>query len=170
MRGHVVALLLAAAAPLQADPAPPFAGPGITLDAVGIFCRIGTTRREAAPGTTLGYVQLLEGMPELAFRQQLVPARLGVQFGVIVISDRDIAGVRNETWKPGASMAEVWSADLTAGIPRSRGFSFDFADELLPGVWRMQAFDGATLLYEVEFEVRPADQLPGVGSDCNLLS
>jgi Domain of unknown function (DUF3859) len=175
MRGFALAVLLAigplaAGSPALAEPAPPVAGPGLTIDAVGIFCRKGTTRREAAPETTLGYIELLDGLPELAFRQQTVPARIGVQFGVIVTVDRDIPAVRNETWKPGATTPEVWFADHWAGVPRSRGFSFDFPNELVPGIWRMQAFDGDKLLYTVEFDVVPGTEQPGIGSDCNLLS
>lgn len=170
MRGLALAIFLAVGSRALAEPALPFAAPGITIDAVGIFCAKGTTRREDAPETTLGYIQLLDGLPEMAFRQQTVPARIGVQFGVIMTADRDIPGIRNETWKPGATTPEVWSADLLAGVTRSRGFSFDYPEELLPGIWRMQAFDGDTLLYSVEFDVVPGTEQPGIGSDCNLLS
>ncbi len=34
----------------------------------------------------------------------------------------------------------------------------------------MEAYDGDTLLYRVEWEVLPGDQLPGVSSDCDLLA
>jgi hypothetical protein len=164
----VLALLPGPAA--LADPAPPVTAPGITLNGYGILCRTGTTRREAAPDTSLGYIQIMAAMPEIAFVRQDIPARLDIHFGLIVTSDRDIAGVRSETWKPGASLPEVWYADFTANVPRARGFSFDFAHELQPGLWRMEAFDGATRLYSVEFEVRPGGDLPGLTSDCTLLS
>jgi Domain of unknown function (DUF3859) len=170
MRALVLGFLVATGSSAGANTSVPVTGPGITIEAVGIFCRQGTTRREAAPGTTLGYVELVDGLPEIAFQQRTVPARIGVQFGVIFTADRDIPGIRNETWKPGATTPEVWSTDLLAGVTRSRGYSFDFNEELLTGIWRMEAFNGAELLYSVEFEVVSGSELPGIGSDCNLLS
>ena len=153
-----------------ADPAPVSTAPGITFAGLGIYCDEDDTQTEAAPGTSLGYVHILRNQPRIAFAQQEVPARLGVHFGVVVVSDRDIAEVRNETWKPGATRPEVWFTDLAATVPRARGFVFERADELVTGIWRMDAFDGDRLLYSVEWEVRPASDLPGISSDCDFLS
>jgi hypothetical protein len=164
----VVALMLAL--PLRADPAPPFTAPGVTIVDLGVYCRPGTTTREDAPGTTLGYIQKLPDMPAMAFRQQQIPARIGVHFGVVVMTDRDIAGIRAETWTPGAIRPEVWFTDHTADVPRARGFVFEYPHELRPGPWVMEAYDGDTLLYRVEWQVVPGDELPGVTSDCDLLA
>lgn len=164
-----VCLALPGAA-LLAGPGAPVTAPGIELVELGIFCQADTAATEAAPETSLGYITLLDRPPELAFRQQEVPARIGVQFGVIVQSDQTISGVRNETWMPGAERPEVWYVDLLAGRPQTRGFLFEYPEELRIGTWRMDAFDDDTLLYSVEWEVLPGDALPGVGSDCGLLS
>lgn len=163
-------LAIFAASVVLAGPAPPFTAPGITFAGLGIYCDEDDTRTEAAPGTSLGYIHILQNQPRIAFPQQEVPARLGVHFGVVVVSDRDIAEVRNETWKPGATGPEVWFTDLTATVPRARGFVFELEGELLTGLWRMDAFDGDRLLYSVEWEVRPASDLPGVSSNCDLWS
>lgn len=167
-RGLVLAACLAL--PAWGEPARPFTAPGVTIQDLGVYCRPGTTTREAAPGTTLGYIHQLSGLPVIAFRRQDVPARLGIHFGVIVMTDRDIPGVRAETWKPGASRPEVWHTDHLAGVPRARGFLFEFPEELVVGTWRMDAYDGETLIYSVEWEVRPGGALPGVTSDCDLMS
>ena len=171
---HAARLTFAAtvmlALPLQADPAPPFVAPGVTILDLGVYCRPGSMTREDAPGTTLGYIQKLEKVPDMAFRQQEVPARIGVHFGIVVVTDRDIAGVRAETRIPGAGQPEVWFTDHTAGLPRTRGFVFEYEHELVPGPWVMEAYDGSTLLYRVEWQVMPGSQLPGVSSDCDLLS
>jgi hypothetical protein len=153
-----------------ADPAAPVTAPGITINGLGIFCRPGTTTTEPAPETTLGYIHQFPGTPDIAFGQQEVPARLGIHFGVIVTADRDILGVRAETWKPGATRPEIWYADLITGAPRARGFVFEFPEELVPGIWRMDAYDGATLLYRIEWEVLPGSELPGVTSDCDFVA
>ena len=165
-----LSLALVLALPVWAEPAPPFVAPGVSIVDLGVYCRPGTTTREDAPGTTLGYIQKLPEMPVMAFRQQDIPARIGVHFGVIVVTDRDILGMRAETWVPGAATPEVWFTDHIAGTPRARGFVFEYDRELIPGLWVMEAFDGDTLLYRVEWEVLPGDQLPGVTSDCDLLA
>lgn len=165
-----LAAVMALAPPLWAEPAPPFTAPGISIVDLGVYCREDTTGKEDAPGTSLGYIQRLSGTPAIAFRQQEVPARIGVHFGVIVRTDRDILGIRAETWLPGATAPEVWFTDHYADTAQARGFVFDFEHELIPGPWVMEAYDGDTLLYRVEWEVRPGDQLPGVSSDCDLLA
>ncbi len=169
---HLLAAFVTAlsGAAALADPALPFTAPGITFAGLGIYCHAGDTRTEPAPETSLGYIHILPNQPRIAFHQQQVPARLGVHFGVIVVSDRDIAEVRNETWKPGAAHPEVWFTDLTATVPRARGFVFELEDELVTGLWRMDAFEGERLLYRVEWKVLPASNLPGVSSNCDMLS
>ncbi|MCX7287472.1 MAG: DUF3859 domain-containing protein [Rhodobacterales bacterium] len=169
---HLLAVLFAAicATIVLAGPVPPFTASGISFAGLGVYCDEDDTQTEAAPGTSLGYVHILRNQPRIAFSQQEVPARLGVHFGVVVVSDRDIAVVRNETWKPGATRPEVWFTELAAKVPRARGFVFELEDELVTGIWRMDAFDGDLLLYSVEWEVKPASDLPGISSNCDLLS
>ncbi len=164
-----IALCLAAPAAL-AEPAPPFTAPGVRLVDHGIYCQTESTGTTPAPETSLGYIDTLPGVPEMIYRQQTIPARLGTSFGVVIEVDRDIFSARIETWKPGATKAEIWYDDLFIDGPRMRGFAFDYPEEVILGTWRMEAWDGDTRLYSVEFEVLPADQLPGVTSDCNLVS
>ena len=154
----------------MADPIPPIASPGIQITEYGIYCKPDTERTEDAPETSLAYIQVFTGQPEFRYRQQDVPARLGVSFGVVVVSDVTIPEVRIETWKPGADKPEVWYTEFAAGGESMRGFSFDFEEELLTGMWRMEAWDGDTRLYSVEFDVLPPSSLPGVGSGCAFLS
>lgn len=165
------ALLLAlVAAPSLAELAPISTSPGIRVERLGIYCTIEAEGREDAPGTDLGYIDILSGMPDFAFEQREIPARLGISFGIVAISDRDISQVRIETLRPGAAKPDIWFSDFYAGEPALRGFSFDFAHELTPGIWLMEALDGTTRLYSVEFEVLPGTELPGVSSDCNLMA
>ena len=147
----------------------PILGPGITIQEIGIYCAAEDKATEPAPETSLGYIFVLDGIPEFAFKQRQVPARLGISFGLVVTTDRDIPNARIDTWRPGATSPDTWYADFTAGVPRMRGFRFDFADELVTGLWRMEAYDGDTQLYSVTFDVRPGSEMPGVTSDCNLL-
>jgi hypothetical protein len=158
------------ALPSLAELAPIVTAPGVTLEKVGIYCRLEAEGREDAPETDLGYIQLLSGTPDFAFEQREVPARLGISFGILAMSDRDIPQARIEVYRPGTAKPDVWYSDFIAGAPAVRGFSFDFAHELVPGVWRFEAWDDKKQLYSVEFLVLPGSELPGVSSDCNLLA
>lgn len=164
----VLALLVAS--PALADPAPPSTAPGIVIEGYGVHCTIETEGTQAAPGTESGFVNLLSGTPEFTHRQQEIPARIGISFAVVALSDRDIVDARLVTWKPDATQPEYWVSDMAANEPSIQGFMFETPAELIPGLWRLEAYEGDTQLYSVEFEVLPGDQLPGVTSDCNLLS
>jgi hypothetical protein len=165
-----IALLAWPMWPAYAEPAAPWTATGIKFADFGIYCPVETGGVEIAPETSLGYIHKLSAPPVVVFHQQQVPARLGVHFGVIVQSLRDIPEVRNVTWLPGAKTPEVWMSQLSATRPLARGFSFETESELVTGLWRMEAYDGDTLLYSIEWEVLPPDALPGIGSDCEFVS
>ena len=156
--------------PAHAEIAPPTAAPIIEITEYGIYCRPQTVSRSEAPETTLGYVDVFEGSPEFRYRQQEVPARIGVSFGVEVMPATDILNVRIETWRPGAGVPDIWYTDFYADTITMRGFAFDFEEELILGRWRMEAWDNDTRLYSVEFEVVVPSALPAIGSDCIFLS
>lgn len=154
----------------QAQLSPPVLAPGITLQEFGIYCRSEPGVTESAPETALGFIYLLDGNPEFTFQQREIPARLGISFGLEVTADYDIPEARIDTWRPGATKPEIWYSEFEAGVPRMRGFTFEFPEELVTGIWKMEAYDGDTLLYSLTFDVRPGSEMPGVTSDCNLLS
>lgn len=156
--------------PARAELAEITTSPGITLEQVGIFCSLEGIARADAPETDLGYVELLSGEPQLVFEQREVPARLGISFGVLAISDRDIDVVRIETYKPGDSQPEIWYTSYIAGNPHLRAFRFDFDRELITGLWLLEAYEDDQQLYSVQFQVVPGTELAGISSDCNLLS
>ena len=167
---HFLAALVLLTGPVAAELAPIATAPGIKVESLGVYCNLESEGREDAPETDLGYIDILSGMPDFAFQQREIPARLGISFGLVATSDRDIYQARIETQRPGAAKPAGWYSDFIAGEPALRGFSFDFARELTPGIWKMDAYDGSVLLYSVEFEVLPGSELPGVSSDCNLMS
>ncbi|MFZ1470420.1 MAG: hypothetical protein WAT09_15810 [Paracoccaceae bacterium] len=153
-----------------ADPGPPTSIVSVQILDYGIYCRPVIDGTTAAPGTPLGYVNNFSGAPTYRYRQQEVPALLGISFGLSVVSDISIANVRVETLRPGATAPDVWFTDLEAGSAHARGFSFDFEDELQMGLWKMEAWDGDTRLYSIEFDVVAPSALPEIGPDCNFLS
>lgn len=158
------------ALPTLAELAPLASGPGIVIEKVGIYCKVDAEGRVDAPETELGYIQTMIAVPEFAFEQREVPARLGISFGILVTSDHDIPQARMEVTRPGLSKPDIWYSDFSAGGSEVRGFSFDFENELAPGVWLFAAYEGDQQLYSVEFEIVPGSELPGISSDCNLMS
>lgn len=156
--------------PLLAKPAAMVFAADITPVDVGVFCAPMVARTETAPGTKRGFVRYVDRDPTIEFHQQEVPAALGVAFGLLFKTNRDIDEARMETWKPGATSPEIWFTDITAGASRYRGFTFEYPDELIPGPWRLEAWEGEHLLYRVEFEVVAADALPGMTAACQVIS
>jgi Domain of unknown function (DUF3859) len=165
-----IALCLGLAQPVLARPAPPWADLEIGQVSYGIFCISQVSHQESAPDTDLGFIDVLEGTPEIRFQQQEIPARLGVSFGVLVLAQTSHDAVRIEVWQPGDSMPESWLGSFAAGLEHYSGFTFDTEAELLLGLWRIEAWDGERRLYSVEFDVVPPSTLPGASSDCDLLS
>ena len=49
-------------------------------------------------------------------------------------------------------------------------YQFDYNYELLPGIWNMTAMQGETVLYSVNFEVLPPEQVPELASVCGFES
>jgi hypothetical protein len=158
------------ALPLWAKPAPPLSDPQITIIDFGIYCRPAIIGQEAAPDTALGYVNVFSETPVIRHHQQQVPAALGVSFGLILRSDIDVPTTRMESWKPGQTEPDIWYTRLLAGDETSRGFTFEFEEELVLGTWRQEAWDGDRLLYSIEFEVVRPSALPGNVSNCDLMS
>lgn len=170
MLRYAALCLLLLIRPLWADPAPPQDSPGITILDFGVYCRPQVTAQEEAPETALGYINIFSATPTIRFHGQQVHAALGVSFGLLFRSDRDILQARMESWKPGRTEPEIWYTDIPGSMDRSRGFTFDFEEELIPGLWRLEAWDGDQLLYRIEFDVLPPSKLPAEMSDCNLMS
>lgn len=169
MTALALALGLAAGSPLAASngaAAPPETGAAILLQDFGIYCQPKVDSREAAPGTELGYVNIFRDTPEIRFHQQQVPAAIGISFGVVFTPLRDIPGARMASWKPGATQPDVWFSDYSAGVSSSRGFTFEFASELVLGLWRLEAWQEDELLYAVEFDVVRDAALPDVLHSC----
>lgn len=153
-----------------AGPAPPEGSAGIGELQVGILCSPPVTGSDPAPETRRGFVRRVGKVADVGVPGQQVPAALGVSFGLIVLPLHDVPNARMETFRPGSGTPDVWFTDLTAGEAKYRGFAFEYEDELIPGLWRMEAWDGPVRLYRVEFEVLPPGELPGLAELCNLLS
>ncbi len=151
-------------------PAPPISSPLIQDFSVGVLCAPRVNEQIAAPNTVPGYVNQIAKAPKLSFAQQVVPAALGVSFGITFTPAHDLVGVRNLTYRPGKATPDVYYSDILAKPGRFRGYGFDTPDEMLPGLWRLEGWQGDRLLYRVEFEVVPSASLPDIQAQCQGMS
>ena len=166
------AITLAVACPARAEPAPPFSGPLVAGLKVGVFCALQAMDQRPAPGTLSGWIHVPEG--EIDFHwpgRQVVPASIGLAFGV---KSRMVPGIfvsgEMRVYRPGSPTPEVWESTFADLSDQIGFFRFDREDELIPGPWRFEAWQGETQLYSVEFEVVPAAALPEITQACGAIS
>jgi hypothetical protein len=102
----------------------------------------------------------------------VVPAALGLAFGVKaqLVPGAFAASAEMRVYRPDSDVPEVWDSSLGDLSPAIAFFRFDYERELVPGLWRFEAWDGATQLYAVEFEVVPAAALPDIVQACGAVS
>lgn len=166
----IMAIWLALAGVAVAAPVAPIAGAGITDLQVGVLCSPRVLDRTDAPETKLGYTNTVKGPPSIRFEQQIVPAALGISFGVMFTSDRVLTNVRNLTYRPGSTQPDVYYSQIDAAPGRYRGFGFEFPEELELGLWRLESWQGDQLLFRAEFDVVPEASLPEFAAQCQGMS
>lgn len=172
MRRLALALLLILTSPLRAGPAATETSAEITSLEAGVFCALQAMDQRPAPGTLSGWIHVPDS--EIDFHwpdTRVVPARIGIAFGV---KSRLTPGLflsgEMRVYRPGVSAPETWESSFSAIGDQVGFFRFDREDELLPGIWRLEAWSGETRLYRVDFEVVPAAALPGIAQACGAIS
>ncbi len=166
------ALSLALSLPLQADPSAPTADPSVAMLEVGVFCALQAMDQRPAPGTLSGWIHVPDSVIDFHWPdRQVVPAAIGLAFGV---KSRMIPGVfasgEMRVYRPGSTTPETWDSSFTDLSDQFGFFRFDHQDELIAGLWRFEAWEGETRLYQVEFEVVPAAALPEIAQACGATS
>lgn len=132
----------------------------LELDEAGIYCPTDHVSKEAAPDTESGYILLTEGNPQLVMASRVVPAYIGISFGIRIrlapgteqggytftVSHPPIGPrqVTRESWDPGLSTS--WGV---------RSFNFEFDRELVTGTWTFEVLRGEEVLLRQSFEVVP---------------
>lgn len=137
----------------------------------GLYCAAEPLRRDEAPGTASGRVNIVPALPEFPIRQLVVPAELGVGFGVLVRLEEEAprAATITVTHPPYADTGvsiEQWETELDGVDLSLNGFSFDGVNELLPGRWTFTASDGETVIYSIAFEVVRPSAAPNAAGIC----
>ena len=154
-------------------PPAPEAGPELASIKVGVLCALRTMDQIPAPGTDTGWIHV--PLVPLTFHwpdRQIVPASLGIAFGVQVIGQPGFGTSAGESrvFRPGRTDPERWSAGVSDAGDTLSFFRFDSEEEMVPGRWVFEGWDGETRLYRAEFEVVDAALLPEIALACGATS
>lgn len=132
--------------------------PGAAFFATGAFCAVEIVGEEVAEGTLSGTINLVDGPPEFYAAGPVVPAQIGIGFGIHLDVDPDFAGhaTVTTTHPPmGTSgiTSQTWQTTYTAGNLAYNGFTFEFDYELVVGPWTISAEADGREIYFAEFDV-----------------
>ncbi len=166
---RLLSALLLLCASLAAPPAlaeEPVSPGAVDFD-YGYFCAREPAEIGVAEGTIAGVVNLVDGIPAFIARGTVVPAQVGVGFGVHILVDPAHAGLVDLTIEhppmgPDKVTRQTWTTELRADDPDYLGYSFDEPYELVPGEWIFTAEAAGRLVYRAGFTVMRADLLPAV--------
>ena len=156
------------ALPIRVDP------DGIAELVFGVYCAEPPARVEEAPDTATGILNIVPRLPDIRFAQQVVPAAVGIGFGVLsratpgVVHDPVTVTVTHPPYPDSGISVETWVTtidDLDLGLT---GFSFDTEGELVTGTWSFTATTGTRELYHVSFDVVPPELAGQVMATCQM--
>lgn len=145
----------------------------------GIYCSEEPLRQDPAPGTASGVINIVPGVPEMRFVQQVVPADRAVGFGVLVrlapglaydpvevtVTHPPFLDATTEFIVDGIQI-ERWSTSLDDQGYSLIGFTFDHPEEEVPGEWTFSAEQNGEEVFHVAFQVVPGNALPHIPLAC----
>ncbi len=139
--------------------------PGAAAFRYGYFCALEPVDQGVAEETVAGVVNLIEGLPAFLNEGPLVPAQLGLGFGVLVQAKPGYAGmtemhVTHPPMGPEGVTEQRWVTQLSGGEQDYFGYTFDEEYELLPGEWVLSARSNGRLIYRVAFTVLDPALMP----------
>lgn len=138
---------------------------------IGLFCDSGRSTRQDAPETTLGWIENIEGEVIFANHGNIVPAQLGINFGVKARAKvNPISDVRLKTTHPefsvdGSTVGE-WVGEIVESELTYKGFGFDYPYEMVLGDWTLEAYSNGALLYSITFTVVAPETVPWLAQMC----
>ena len=165
----VTAIMLALAAPVHAAPDTP----GAASFDYGYFCALEPIGEEETGDTVSGSVHFVEGLPIFAAHGPLVPAQLGIGFGVHVLVHTQYAGpalivIEHPPMGPSNVTRQSWPTEFDAKKTSYVGYSFEYEYELLPGTWTMSAQANGRTIYRASFDVIRPPKSQGNPCDPNV--
>ncbi|MEM1387833.1 MAG: DUF3859 domain-containing protein [Pseudomonadota bacterium] len=139
--------------------------PGAASLNYGYFCAVEPIDEAFAEGTISGTVSFVADVPSFISEGSLVPAQLGIGFGVHVRALPEFAGpvtvyIEHPPMGPNGVTKQVWETSIGADEPEYLGYTFDMAYELVTGSWSLSAEAENGTVYSVDFEVLDAGLMP----------
>jgi len=139
----------------------------------GVLCASDTGVTREAPDTVAGTTHVIEHAPPFVSNNHIVPAVIGIGFGVKSGIDAPVAlndvliSVTHPPFAGSGTTQQSYSSYIGPGTDPSINFyQFDYGYELALGEWTMSAsFDGYTL-WETSFVVVAPADLPELASVC----
>jgi len=160
-------------APAQTDD---FQSPLLGFFEAGVLCAQDGVRNRDAPNTIAGSTRVVTEAPAFISAGRMVPAVLGVGFGVRAGLTGDLSrnGVTMHISHPPLTGSGVQDQSFITTIgseftPSITFYQFDEPYELALGDWTMTARLGAVTLYETTFTVVTPDLLPDLADACGYL-
>ena len=169
---HLIAclLLVTLALPARADIT---RGADVQALTAGVLCAPEPTGSRDAPDTILGQTHILDRMPGFAAETVIVPALLGVGFGVQVQGAQGIGTeplIITLTHPPmgeNGVVQQSFGSTISGQGPNVVFYQFDYPYELVTGQWIFEGHRGGDLVYRVIFNVVPPQAAPDLAAICN---
>ena len=160
--------------PILAQDLPnPFKSDVIDSLVYGVYCAEGPIDLEEAPDTAAGVVNIVPGIPEMRAVTTLVPAQIGIGFGVVVEArdglflDPATVTITHPPYPDTGIEVERWITSIDGDGPGLIGFSFEVESELVTGPWTFEAEHQGDLIFRIDFEVVPPALLPDLAQGCS---
>ncbi len=141
---------------------------------VGVICAQEIVGFNDAPGTIAGTTNVIEGEPEFISRARVVPAVMGVGFGVKSRSanpfglDGVVMTVTHPPMGTDGATQQVYNTAIRGTARSITFYQFDYNYELLVGRWEMEASLNGEVLYRVGFDVVPPTVVPELAGACGF--
>ncbi|KMW60578.1 hypothetical protein AIOL_000740 [Candidatus Rhodobacter oscarellae] len=167
----ILAFLLSLATAGRAE----VSSPGAVFFDYGYFCEVETIEQQEAEGTLSGVVNLVAEPPDFLRQTTIIPAQIGVGFGVHLMVTPEFAGLvtvqtTHPPMGPDGITVETWETEFETDDLSYNGFTFEYEYELVKGPWTLSASANGRLIYSVDFEVVDQRFLPPVNCAGGLLS
>jgi len=142
----------------------------------GVICAPLSIGTRDAPDTVAGTTHVIEDAPPFVSNGRVVPAVLGIGFGVragmssTIGQDNVIMQITHPPFSgSGATQQSFITSIGPEDAPGVTFYQFDYGYELAIGEWVMMAIAGETVLYEVTFNVVPPSALPELADVCGYI-
>jgi len=142
----------------------------------GVVCAPDPVDSVPAPDTVAGTTHVIDVEPRFVSVTRVVPAALGVGFGVKSRST-DPAGLAPVTMVlthppmgPEKTVEQRFVTRISGQAASLTFYQFDYGYELVPGTWTFTAMQGDAALYSVAFEVVEPHMLPDLATACGYLN